>query len=84
MANYIEQIFITGWRHDMFITPADSGYLVIPMYGQKNVSIETGQWIVENLLGKWSCFRFGGKVRSGTSYCFELESDAMAFKLMFE
>lgn len=83
MANLIDLNMISGWRGNIYITPADAGYLIVPMYRQTDINTEIGQWITENVIGHWSWFRFGGSDRYGTSYCFELEADAFAFKLRF-
>ncbi len=79
MANFIDYDFLT---YDGTRSLSDVGYFIVPIYSESEWSwcVKKRSWILENLLGSWTAFHFGSP-SSGRSYCFELEEDAMAFKL---
>ncbi len=85
MANLIDYRTISGWKTEkLYMTPSDFGYSLVPIYGGHSMTVELGQWIIDNIVDKWTYFAFGGhQTNLGVTYCFESKEDAVAFKLRF-
>ncbi len=79
MTNYIDYEFLS---HKGKQIPADFGYYIVPIHGEKGALEEKRCWIANNLVGHWTWFRYNVD-DYGVTYCFELEEDAMAFKLVW-